>query len=41
MKKLIDIDEQTFTALSHQAIDAKVSLKKYIEKILIEKSKKP
>jgi predicted HicB family RNase H-like nuclease len=40
MKKLIDLDEQTFTALSHQAVDAKLSLKKYIEKILTDKAKK-
>jgi macrodomain Ter protein organizer (MatP/YcbG family) len=40
MKKLIDLDEQTFKALSHQAVDAKMNLKKYIEKILTDKAKK-
>lgn len=39
MKKLIDIDDNTFKELSHMAVDAGTDLKKFIESILVEKAK--
>ena len=47
MKKLIDIDDQTFEALSIMAIKERTSLKNYIESVLVTharggfKDKKP
>jgi predicted HicB family RNase H-like nuclease len=38
MKKIIDIPENVHKALSHQAIDKRMSLKKYIEQLLIDKA---
>jgi predicted HicB family RNase H-like nuclease len=38
MKKLIDIPDNVHKALSHQAVDKGVSLKKYIEQLLIDKA---
>lgn len=35
MRKLIDLDEATFKALSKMAIDANNNLKSYIESILV------
>ncbi|MFZ1807949.1 MAG: hypothetical protein WAU36_12025 [Cyclobacteriaceae bacterium] len=47
MKKIIDLDEATFKALSHMAIEADTNLKSYIESVLVShagggfKDKKP
>jgi len=47
MRKLIDLDEATFKALSKMAIDANTNLKSYIESVLVTharagfKDKKP
>ena len=47
MKKLIDLDDQTFETLSIKAIKAKTNLKAYIESLCIKdagggfKDKKP
>jgi hypothetical protein len=47
MKKLIDLDEQTFKSLSHMAIESNTNLKSYIESVLVThagggfKDKKP
>ncbi len=38
MRKLIDLDEGTFKALSKLAIDNNTNLKEYIQKVLIKHS---
>ncbi len=40
MRKLIDLDEATFKALSKLAIDANTNLKKYIEDLCARQAKK-
>jgi hypothetical protein len=35
MKKIIDLDEATFKALSHMAIEANTNLKAYIQSVLV------
>jgi len=40
MKKLIDIDDDTFKKLSHLAVDEGKDLKTYIQDLLIDKVKK-
>jgi hypothetical protein len=47
MKKIIDINEDTFKSLSHMAIESNTNLKSYIESVLVThagggfKDKKP
>lgn len=35
MKKIIDINENTFKSLSHMAVEANTNLKSYIESVLV------